>query len=174
MTSTERVWEHFKKILQFETWIWVQTLNLKETCDSNVLFIVFVNFQNINLCWDEANSRLRLNNNGVHSAFWIAYSSSRSFYRLCLRPWALVLGRHGYYNCRLLLYPNVPSWMYAWSLGCIYTTWNGSNSDLQLKMWLTKPNGKHFIISVLWVLSEGTGSKMDHCSKGESLVHMRW
>lgn len=137
------------------------------------LFIVFVNFQNLNLYWDEANSRLCLNNTGVHSAFWMTYSSSRGSYRLYLGPWAVVLGRHGYYNCRLLLYPDVPSWMYAWSPGCIYTTWNGSKSDLQLKMWLTKPNGEHFIISVLWVMSEGVWFKKWTTAQKEKVVHMR-
>lgn len=79
-------------------------------------YLLSVSFQNLNLFWDEANSRLRLNNNGVHSAFWIAYSLSRSSYRLCLRPWALVLGRHGYYNRRLLLYPMSPP-------GCMLDHW---------------------------------------------------
>lgn len=118
------------------------------------LFIVFVHFQKLNLCWNKANSWLPLNNNGVHSSVWITYSSSRGAYILCWRPWAPVLGGHGYCSLRLLLYPDVPSWMYAWSLGCIYTIWNGGNSDLQLKMWLTKLNGEHSIISVLWVVSE--------------------
>lgn len=94
------------------------------------LFIVFVHFQDLNLCWNKANSWLPLNNNGIHASFWIAYSSSRGPYILCRRPWALVLGRHGYCNLRLLLYPDVPSWMDAQSLGCIYTIWNGGNSDL--------------------------------------------
>lgn len=156
MTNIVRVWEHFLKKNIF----W--NLDLSSNTQSNgdlwfkcELFIVFVTFQNLNLCWDKANSGLHLNNNGAHSSFWFTYSSSNGSSILCWRLWAVVLGRHGYWNLRLLLHPDVPSWMYAWWLGCIYTTWNGSDPDLQLKMWLTTPNGEHFITLVLWIVSEG-------------------
>ena len=117
------------------------------------LFIVFVNFQNLNLCRDKANAKLHLNNNGAHFSFWFTYYSSRGSFL----PW-----NHGPYSWvdidirishyyRILMFPfgcRLDHWV-------TYTTWNGSDSDLWLKMWLTKPNGEHFIISVLWVVSEG-------------------
>lgn len=53
------------------------------------LFIVFVNFQNLNLCRDKANAKLHLNNNGAHSSFWFTYSSSRGSFV----PW-----NHGLYS----------------------------------------------------------------------------
>lgn len=72
MTNIERVWEHFifKNILFWNLDLSSNTQSKGDLWFECELFIVFVTLQNLNLCWDKANSRLHLKNNGAHYYFF--------------------------------------------------------------------------------------------------------